>query len=89
MKRWQQFVLATIICFAFHSPAQAKGLFSRIRHYAGHHQRPAVSYDQQYRYLNWRYPKYTGAFHYSYFRDIGVAPGDVGFRTNGVLRTPW
>ena len=35
------------------------------------------------------YPRYIGAFHSRYFNDLGVAPGDVGIRTNGVYMTPW
>jgi len=35
------------------------------------------------------YPRYIGAFHSRYFNDIGVAPGDVGIRTNGIFMTPW
>ena len=49
----------------------------------------APTYQQRYEYLNWRYPKYTGAFHASYFQSIGVPPGDIGFRGNGVYATPW
>ena len=41
------------------------------------------------RQMNIRYPKYVGGFHYSYFRDIGVSPGDVGLRGNGIYPTPW
>ena len=35
------------------------------------------------------YPRYIGAFHSRYFNDIGVTPGDVGIRTNGIYMTPW
>ena len=35
------------------------------------------------------YPRYIGAFHSRYFNDLGVAPGDVGIRTNGIYMTPW
>ncbi|HJN13539.1 MAG TPA: hypothetical protein QF564_32995 [Pirellulaceae bacterium] len=35
------------------------------------------------------YPRYIGAFHSRYFNDLGVPPGDVGLRTNGVYMTPW
>ena len=38
---------------------------------------------------NMRYPKYYGGFHARYFQDIGVPPGDVGFRGNGIFSTPW
>ena len=51
--------------------------------------RAATTYQQKKAYLNWRYPKYIGGFHYSYFRDMGVPPGDVGFRSNGLYPTPW
>ncbi len=64
-------------------------LFSRSRHRILHSQRVAPSYAETYRYLNWRYPKYTGAFHANYFQSTGVAPGDIGFRGNGVYMTPW
>ena len=51
--------------------------------------RVAPSYQQTYHSLNARYPKYIGAFHASYFRDIGVPPGDVGLRGNGLYAFPW
>jgi len=36
-----------------------------------------------------RFPKYYGGFHARYFQDIGVPPGDVGLRGNGIYPTPW
>ena len=35
------------------------------------------------------FPRYIGAFHSRYFNDLGVAPGDVGIRTNGITLSPW
>lgn len=49
----------------------------------------SLTYQQRYEYANRRYPKYTGAFHASYFQSIGVPTGDIGFRGNGVYMTPW
>ena len=36
-----------------------------------------------------RYPKYYGGFHARYYQDIGVPPGDVGIRGNGIYQLPW
>lgn len=57
----------------------------RLRHHHG----ARYNYWQERRYLNWRYPKYVGGFHANYFRDLGVPPGDVGLRGNGLYATPW
>ena len=35
------------------------------------------------------FPRYIGAFHSRYFNDLGVSPGDVGIRTNGLTLSPW
>ncbi len=35
------------------------------------------------------YPKYIGGFHSSEFNNLGVPPGDIGFRGNSILWTPW
>ena len=51
--------------------------------------RQAPSYAETYHRLHARYPRYIGAFHSSYFRDIGVPPGDIGLRGNGLLAYPW
>lgn len=61
-------------------------LFRRVLE---HRRSIAPTYQQRYDYLNWRYPKYTGAFHASYFRDLGVPSGDVGLRGNGLYASPW
>ena len=53
------------------------------------HRYDRLSYEQRRHYLNARYPKYVGGFHASYFRDMGVAPGDVGLRGNSISLTPW
>ena len=47
------------------------------------------SYDYQRQYSNYYYPKYYGGLHSSYFNSLGVAPGDVGLRGNGLYMTPW
>lgn len=39
-------------------------------------------------YKQW-YPRYEGAFHSRYFNDLGIPPGDVGLRGNGLTMTPW
>ncbi len=36
-----------------------------------------------------RYPRFIGGFHYSHFTNVGVSPGDIGFRGNGIYWTPW
>ena len=35
------------------------------------------------------YPKYYGGFHYSQFYNLGLPPGDIGFRGNGIYWNPW
>ena len=35
------------------------------------------------------YPKYYGGFHSSHFNNIGIPPGDIGFRGNGIYWSPW
>jgi hypothetical protein len=39
-------------------------------------------------YKKW-YPRYEGAFHSRYFNDLGLPPGDIGLRGNGMTMTPW
>jgi len=39
--------------------------------------------------LNERYPKFYGGFHSSYFHNMGLPPGDIGPRGNGIYPTPW
>ncbi len=36
-----------------------------------------------------QYPKYIGGFHASHYYNIGVPPGDIGFRGNGIYWAPW
>ena len=36
-----------------------------------------------------RYPKFIGGFHSSHFTDVGLPPGDKGFRGNGLYWAPW
>ncbi len=45
---------------------------------------------------NWRfqqsmekYPKYIGGFHSSFYSDLGLPTGDIGFRGNGLYWAPW
>ncbi len=45
---------------------------------------------------NWRFeqsnepfPKYIGGFHSSYYSNLGVPNGDIGFRGNGIYWPPW
>jgi len=35
------------------------------------------------------YPKYYGGFHARHFDNIGIPPGDVGLRGNGIYLPPW
>lgn len=81
-------ILLTLVVLAFASTsfAERPRLLQRVFQYR---KSIAPTYQQRYQYGNWRYPRYTGAFHYSYFRDMGVPPGDVGFRGNGLYVTPW
>lgn len=51
--------------------------------------RRAPTYDEYYQYMNSQFPKYYGGFHASYFQSIGVPPGDIGLRGNGIFATPW
>ena len=51
--------------------------------------RQAPSYWETYQYMNSRYPKYYGGFHASYFDNMGIPPGDIGLRGNGIYMTPW
>lgn len=40
-------------------------------------------------YRGYDYSKYYGGFHARYFQDIGIPPGDIGIRGNGIYATPW
>jgi|GEM_PF-3405866 len=35
------------------------------------------------------YPKYYGSFHYRHLDNIGIPPGDIGPRGNGIYMSPW
>jgi hypothetical protein len=50
---------------------------------------PPYTHPEYYQYLNERYPKFYGAFHSSYFHNMGLPPGDIGPRGNGIYPTPW
>ena len=82
-------VLSSIILVFIFTSASHAGRPKLLDRILQHRRQIAPTYQQRVRYANWRYPKYTGAFHYNYFRDMGVPPGDVGFRGNGVYPTPW
>ena len=89
MRKWLFPALVTLAVLAAANNCQAqgrRGLFFRARPFT---HRPAPSYQETYQYLNWRYPKYVGGLHASYFRDLGLPPGDVGLRGNGLYMTPW
>ena len=45
--------------------------------------------NSRYRNSTEMYPKYIGGFHASQIHNIGVPPGDIGFRGNGIYWTPW
>ena len=66
--------------------AGRSGFLRRDTLFAG---RNAPSYFHKYHYLNRRYPKYYGGFHARYFQDLGMPPGDIGLRGNGIYPTPW
>jgi hypothetical protein len=51
--------------------------------------RRAPTYDEYYHYMNSHFPKYYGGFHANYFQSLGVPPGDVGLRGNGIFPSPW
>jgi hypothetical protein len=55
---------------------------------AHHHPLHSLGYTR-YQYVEEAFPRYIGAFHSRYFNDLGVAPGDVGIRTNGITLSPW
>lgn len=63
--------------------------FRTLRKPVVFHARPRMSYDELRAYLNCRYPRYVGGFHASYFRDMGLPPGDVGLRGNSLTLSPW
>ena len=89
MKRYLLFSILLVLAVSSEGlAARPRGFFFRARGPEWQVRR-APSYDETYRYLNWRYPKYVGGFHASYFRDLGVPPGDVGLRGNGLYMTPW
>ena len=66
--------------------AGRRGFLGRNTLFAG---RKARSYYETYHCLNRRYPKYYGGFHARYFQDLGMSPGDIGLRGNGIYPTPW
>ena len=69
---------------------QQSGLHRLIFGSSQHHRTPGfdprTSYDAD-RYS--RYPKFIGGFHSSQFSNLGVPNGDIGFRGNGVVWSPW
>ena len=91
MRRTQRLVVflivAAALCLTASSAEAARPrLFSRLFEYR---RSIAPTYQQRYEYSNWRYPKYIGGFHASYFQNMGVPTGDIGFRGNGLYMTPW
>lgn len=61
---------------------------SPIRHY----QMPSSNYHSQtspYSNSAEAYPKYYGGFHSSHFNNLGIPPGDIGFRGNSIYWSPW
>ena len=54
-----------------------------------HAPRRAPTYEEYYHYMNSQFPKYYGGFHANYFQDMGMSPGDIGLRGNGIFATPW
>ena len=59
-----------------------------------HHASPyghgyAPSYPETYHYWNSNYPKYYNQFHHRNIQNLGVSPGDIGLRGNGIMFTPW
>lgn len=60
-----------------------------LRRAGPHTQRAAPSYNETYKQLNERYPKYFGGFHSSYYENMGIPTGDIGLRGNSIYQTPW
>ena len=56
-------------------------------HHAHHH--PQSFYRHYYEWANDVYPRYYGGFHYRHFDNLGVPPGDIGLRGNGIYFQPW
>jgi hypothetical protein len=69
---------------------KANGRPSRQHQTRAHYHSPlhGLGYSR-YQSVEEAYPRYIGAFHSRYFNDLGVAPGDVGIRTNGITLSPW
>ena len=93
MRRFLPLLVTLFVFLAGESIAARPRLFFRARphmHWAAPHMhRVAPTYQQTRQYLNWHYPKYIGGFHANYFRDLGVPPGDIGLRGNGIYIAPW
>ena len=76
-----------------HAPLRQEKLINR--EHPARHKHPVVPryYDPEssrYDETGWeRYPKYIGGFHASHWYNIGVPPGDIGFRGNGIYWAPW
>ena len=52
--------------------------------------RARTYYYRNYRqFTNSYYPKYEGGFHARHYQNLGVPPGDIGIRGNGISWTPW
>lgn len=50
---------------------------------------PRYTNPEYYDNLRARYPKFQYGFHSSYFHNMGLPPGDIGIRGNGIYMTPW
>ena len=85
---------ASIICLLVSFEAAAAGGRHGFRHQHRHQHKPKqvsqphVVYPVKSFYRGY-YPKYYGGFHARYFENIGVPPGDIGLRGNGIYQLPW
>ena len=89
LKRKMMLAVAALCFLAVTNESLAAGQGGFLWHHSPFAGRPAPSYYQRYHYLNSRFPKYYGGFHARYFQDLGVPPGDIGLRGNGIYATPW
>ena len=102
MLRKRLLLLACLIAVSYTGSASALGFYGfgvNIRHQPGYgyrccgpggcgYHRP-WTYQEKYYYSNQMYPKYYYGFHANYMQSIGIPPGDIGLRTNGINLTPW
>jgi len=91
-------LLGTLVCF---DPSHCYGQCQRrvvVRVAPAYYGTPYLpaqyGFHSSTRYNNYQraaevYPKYYGGFHSRHFNNIGIPPGDVGLRGNGIYLSPW